>query len=538
MNFLALLERYAPGRRLRCLLVAAMGGFLAAGVVMVVNAATAADRHLASWALGLGFLAALGVMYVSQRLAARYLIVAFEDVQRGLRDDLSARLLTAPLRVVERLEHRLGQATGELAYFSGAVDHWAGGVQHMAFLGCVTLMVATISLKALLIWTIAFAATVVFVQPRLASVKAASHALGRGTGALGEQVEQLLDGFVQIKLDGQIAAGITDDTLQAADDLYREQWSIRRFSVASMTGAVLLLYLLSWGPAAFADPDGVGLAAAPGYELVTLIELSLGPLFGLLNALPEWARAEAAARGIAETIDSLAAEPGVGDADARGPDAAFATIAFAEARFAYAEDGASFEVGPIDLTIRRGELMLLTGGNGSGKTTMMKMLMGLYPLDHGCLTVDGHPIHDLVGHRNRFTAIFSHQHLFSRLHGLAASVSRAQVEALLDRFGISEVVRYSDKDGFGRIALSTGQRMRLAMVVALLEDRPICVFDEWTANQDPETTWFYYETLLPELIAAGKTVIAVSHDDRFFDRADHFIAMADGRIVEERRREA
>ena len=78
--------------------------------------------------------------------------------------------------------------------------------------------------------------------------------------------------------------------------------------------------------------------------------------------------------------------------------------------------------------------------------------------------------------------------------------------------------------------------MRLAMVVALLEDRPICVFDEWTANQDPETTRWYYDTLLPELLAAGKTVIAVSHDQRFFDRASLLVRMERGEIVESERR--
>jgi putative pyoverdin transport system ATP-binding/permease protein len=540
MNFLALLDRYAPGRRLPCLAAAAIGGLLAALVVSVVNEATAADTLLASWSLGLAFLVVLAVMYVSQRIAVRYLVTAFEDVQRGLRDELGDRLRTAGLRSIEQLEGRLGQASGELAYIAGEIDHWVGGVQHMAFLVCVTAVVATISFKAWVIWMVALGVSTAFLWPRLRRMNAVGRSLGAQTGALSEWLEQLLDGFVQVKLDGRVAAGITDDVVRSAEELYRAQSSLRQLGVTSIAGAILLVYLLSWGPAAFADPAGIGLGPVEGYEMITLVELSLGPLFGLLNALPEWSRVEAAARGVVETLDGLEPEPAAELAANRAPAPAAAelrTIALQGARFTYTEDGAGFTVGPIDLTIRRGDLVLLTGGNGSGKTTLMKMLLGLYPLEGGRVAVDDRGLSDaeLAAHRGRFTAIFTHQHLFSRLYGLEDAVSQAQVDALLERFGIAEIVKYRD-GGFDRVDLSTGQKMRLAMVVALLEDRPVCVFDEWTANQDPETTWFYYETLLPELVAAGKTVIAVSHDDRFFDRADHFIAMADGRVVEERRR--
>lgn len=538
MSFLALLDRYAPGQKVRCFAIASAGGVLAGAVVAVVNKATASDETLASWKLGLGFLAVLAVMYISQRLASRYLTIAFEDVLKGLRDDLSAKLLSAPLRTVERLEHRLSQASSELIYLSAALSDWAHGVQHLAFLASLTVVVALVSIKALIIWLVAFVAGALFLRPRIQRMKDESRALGKATGALSGRLEQLFDGFVQVKLDGTIAAGITGDILDAAEDLYKQQWAVRQIGIGALSGAVLIIYLLSWGPAAFADPDGIGLGPVKGYEIVSLVEMSLGALLGLLNALPEWARTEEAARSVSKTLDMLSTEL---DADSAGrgrvgPE--FEAISLKAARFAYTEDGASFEVGPIDLTIRRGELLLITGGNGSGKTTLMKMLLGLYALDKGSLSVDRTRItgSNVAGYRDLFTVIFSPQHLFSRLYGIEETVSKAQVDALLTRFGIGELTHYRE-GGFDRIDLSTGQKMRLAMVVALLEDRPVCVFDEWTANQDPEMTWYYYETLLPELIAAGKTVIAVSHDDRFFDRADHFIKMAGGRIVEERRRE-
>jgi len=159
---------------------------------------------------------------------------------------------------------------------------------------------------------------------------------------------------------------------------------------------------------------------------------------------------------------------------------------------------------------------------------IMKLLLGLYTPDRGTLLKDGRRVADLAGWRARFTAIMSHQYLFDRLYGLEG-VDPDRIGELLDRLGIADTV--SMRDGaFTHLSLSAGQRMRLAMVVALLEDRPVCVFDEWTANQDPEMTHWYYDVLLPELRAPGKTVLAVSHDDRFFDRADHFVRLDHGRV--------
>ncbi len=522
--------RYAPGQRWRCRGAPGAGGFLGAAVVAVVNA-TIAEKGAAPWPLAVAFFVLLAVMHVSQQLAVRSLVGVFEAVHAGLQDELSARLRAAPLRAVEQLDDRLGQAVGELAALAGAIEPWVGGVQNLTFLACVTLIVASISVKAWLLWMVAMGAAVLFLTPRLRRIRAAGQALGESGGVLAGRVEQLLDGFVQVKLDSQIAAGITDDVLAAAEQHYRAQWGVRQLGVLSLTGAILLVYLLSWGPAAFADPAGLGLGPDHGYALVAIVELSLGPLFRLFNALPEWARAEAAARSIAATLDALPLAPAGSDEPAA---ATFEALELVGARFGYATDGAEFVVGPVDLTIRRGELTFITGGNGSGKTTLMKMLLGLYPLDAGRVRVDGQAFDPAGDHRALFTAIFAHQHLFTRLYGLEEAVSPAQVDALLERFGIAGSVR-RDGRGFGRIDLSTGQRMRLAMVVALLEDRPICVFDEWTANQDPETTRFYYDTLLPELIAAGKTVIAVSHDDRFFDRADRVIVLDGGRVVAVRR---
>jgi putative ATP-binding cassette transporter len=188
----------------------------------------------------------------------------------------------------------------------------------------------------------------------------------------------------------------------------------------------------------------------------------------------------------------------------------------------------SFVVGPLALQIRRGEVLFVVGGNGSGKSTLLMLLTRLYEPEHGLILWDGAPVDttNVRDYRHLFSAIFSDFHLFDRLYGLA-EVGDEAVDALIDEVQMASKVRFVD-GRFSTLELSTGQRKRLALVVARLEDRPIMVFDEWAADQDPHFRRFFYENLIPALRAAGKTVIAVSHDDRFFNAADRVLVMSDG----------
>jgi len=82
-------------------------------------------------------------------------------------------------------------------------------------------------------------------------------------------------------------------------------------------------------------------------------------------------------------------------------------------------------------------------------------------------------------------------------------------------------------------ALSQGQRKRLALLTAWLEERPIYVFDEWAADQDPTFKRVFYEELLPELRRAGRTVLVISHDDRYFHLADRLLRLESGQLRED-----
>lgn len=187
-----------------------------------------------------------------------------------------------------------------------------------------------------------------------------------------------------------------------------------------------------------------------------------------------------------------------------------------------------FEVGPLDLNIRQGEVLFIVGGNGSGKSTLLKLLTGLYPPSGGSMTLDGATIgpETYQTYRELFSAIFADFHLFRKLYGLE-SPDEQKIRELLREMELTRKTRYADRR-FSDIDLSSGQRKRLAYIAALLEDKPIYVFDEWAADQDPIFRKYFYNNLIGDLRTMGKTVIAVSHDDRYFNRADRVLKMEEG----------
>jgi putative ATP-binding cassette transporter len=322
--------------------------------------------------------------------------------------------------------------------------------------------------------------------------------------------------------------------------------AINTYVIATAFGSALffLLIALILGWAAFQPTEP---AVLSGFVLVLLF--LKGPLDQIALLLPGVGRAKVAFQRIGDLSARFATpEPHLHLERASNGVILKNEIGMRGVRYAFdaPEGGEAFTLGPIDLKLRRGEMVFVVGDNGSGKTTLIKLLLGLYAPQSGDVLIDGSVVkpEGRDDYRQLFTTVFSDFYLFEELVAGEESEGGAGMEVLpetalpyLERLEIAHKV--SLKNGaFSTTDLSTGQRKRLALVHAYLEGRPVLVFDEWAADQDPTFRHLFYTELLPELRAKGHLLVVISHDDRYFHLADRVITMHAGKIAEDRVRES
>lgn len=355
--------------------------------------------------------------------------------------------------------------------------------------------------------------------------------------AVFDGLGDLLRGFKEVRMSRARANGVIGDIAAASDDSRRTktdmkaQWG-REFALLQS-----LFYALI-GLMVFVVP-----LFATGYAEVvvpaTMAALFIvGPVGTLAHVTPLVTETEFALANIAALEERLAqAADGAADETRVALAAPPQEVSFRDALFTYHDPSgeSAFTVGPLTATFRAGEITFITGGNGSGKSTMLRLLTGLMPLSQGTLQIDGAALapEQRQSYRDHISAIFSDFHLARRLYGVR-TLDPARVQELLERYELAGKTKLVG-DAFSTVDLSTGQRKRLALVVAELADKPVIVLDEWAADQDPHFRRDFYETILPDLKQRGKMVICVTHDDRWFDLADRLYHMNEGRIEPARR---
>jgi len=211
------------------------------------------------------------------------------------------------------------------------------------------------------------------------------------------------------------------------------------------------------------------------------------------------------------------------------------TIRLENITYAYPQQGGqTFALQPINLTIHRGETLFLIGGNGSGKSTLSMLLAGLYTPASGKIFVDDIEItaENRPAYRQLFASVFTDFHIFEQLvDGIGEDAAQAQIAHWLDHLQLDEKVKI-EQNRILNSKLSQGQKKRLGLLAAALENRSIIILDEWAADQDPQFRRIFYEQLLPLLKQSGSTIFAISHDDKYFHHAERIISMKQGVLSE------
>jgi len=397
--------------------------------------------------------------------------------------------------------------------------------------------VAFLSVAAILTTIVVVSiAAVIFHQKnrRLVSEKQRAAAWER---RLFDRLIDFLDGFKEVRLNSARSADLFADAVDvsrtAANIKINTQAETFRMIVTSQISMYVLL-----GAVVFVAPQfSETLGGAALTKTTTALMFIVGACFGLVQSIPILLNANASADRLVQlenTLRATAAQPREIPTVKHFDKIEMRNISF---RYVDKFSEAAFKIGPIDFTLQPGELVFITGGNGSGKSTFLRVLSGLYPADSGEIILNGRHIDNSTRdeYRALMSAIFFDYHLFRRLYGVP-DPDPGEVNRLLGLFRLSEKTGLVEGE-FRTLELSGGQRRRLALIVSLLEKRPILLLDEWTAEQDPEFRRKFYDELLPDLMKAGATVVVITHDDRYLDELDlpaRRIRMDEGKIIEQR----
>jgi putative ATP-binding cassette transporter len=536
MTLLRFLYRYSPKMVIWTSLAALASGACSACLIALINSAL--NRHGGMGTTLIIAFCALGVGRILTNLFAQLSLAHYsQETTARLRLDLVAKILAVPLRQIEELGSakimaaltedilEITQATLSIPLFAVNFAVLLGGAVYLAWLSFPVFLGM-------------FAVGVIgAVTYRLLIRNGFSHlsAAREGQDRLFQHFRTLTEGIKELKLHrARRNAYLEDDVARAADVCRRHNVAAElRFIVAQNWNQMLFLGLIGLILFFLPKMENVSPQAMTGYIVATLY--LMGPLAGVLGSLSVFSRANVSLRKIDELGIALAAHPSDNVAVGKSVflSQPFQSLELSGIRHTYyrEREDDNFTLGPIDLTLRPGELVYLIGGNGSGKSTLAKVVTGLYPPAAGEIRLNGVKVDDANrdDFRQCFSTVFSDFFLFEAVSGKPGEHTDRRAKEYLQRLHLNHKVTV--KDGvFSTTQLSQGQRKRLALLCAYLEDRPFYLFDEWASDQDPLFKDVFYTQLLPDLRSLGKAVLVITHDDHYFGGADRLVKLDYGKI--------
>ena len=386
------------------------------------------------------------------------------------------------------------------------------------------------------------------------------------TGML-KLLRDMVMGVKELKIHRQRREGYLNEAVTAADRSLRDSTNTgSKYQALTSSGSRLLVFV-AIGLLLFAWPRVQALDGDQRIGIIITIFFLLGPLEQISSSIPlflqtqvaiarlrklglelnaeseplalddvalptEWERIGLRGAGILYTHEEEDPDEEVPATDDEGGAAPAIDKPLADEKGAAAQSG--FRLGPIDLTLRRGELLFVVGGNGSGKTTLVKLFTGLYAPDEGEIHLDDRKIEpqEIDAYRQLFSVVFADVVVFDQFYGFDRTGLEEQAQNYLRQLRLDADVSVGNGGFSTTTRLSRGQRKRLALLIALLEDRPVYVFDEWAADQDPLFKRIFYSEILPDLKARHKAVLVVTHDDNYFKLADRIVTLRDGQMID------
>ena len=487
-----------------------------------------------------GIFFSLCVLRLATGIISRILLIKLsQKIVLDLRMMLSRQILASPLFHLEYLgNHRI------LASLIDDIDALAKAAQFLpAFCGDIAIVTSCLLYLAWLspiLFLIIFGAILIGIFSYQFLTNRAFHSLKQARNQqdkLFKYFNSLTAGIKELKLNQQRRQNFLIDELYNTAQNYRQHNinSMTIFAVAATWGHIL--FFLVVGIVLFGLPAILSIQPAILSSYAITIVYLISPLDYMMSVLPMISGAIVALQTIEALQLSLASSP----------QETLLSFEFESTltcknlqlsgvthTYYHEQEERAFTVGEINLTLSAGEITFVAGGNGSGKSTLVKILAGLYPPEFGEIYLDNQRITSEIRewYRQHFSVVFSDFYLFETLLKERNLEAAKKADLYLKKLQLDKKVTLRDNE-FSTIALSQGQRKRLALLNAYLEDKPILIFDEWASDQDPIFKKIFYTELLPELKARGKMVIAITHDNQYFHTCDRLIKLDYGKIVYE-----
>jgi putative ATP-binding cassette transporter len=522
------------------LIVTCLAGLVNAALLGIINQAAeeAALSHPIATNTLLLYVCFFAIFFFSDRASLRESNRLVQHQLEKLRLRIVSHVRRMDMRALEQLDQGdlYAIVAQEINHLSENLPLLVSAAQSVFLLAFCLLYIATLSFVSFLVISGIMAVGLFLYWLRRRKLDQALADVHRYEAAMLDNLTHFTKGFQEIRLNAAKNDALFRHFTHIIDNLRSHVVGVGGNWVVLIQFSNALLYVLV-GAVIFVLPIFFQGYTDVIYKITAATIFCVGPLTAITSAASLYAKADIGLGHVARLERQLksagAAEQSATPSRFRN----FETINLRNLSFSYrdAQGDVLFASGPLNMCIQRGETIFFVGGNGSGKSTVMKQICGLYVPDAGGIDVDGFAIGDDVRqeYRELFSAVFSDFHLFDRLHGIDF-VDPAKAEALIHRMGLDGKVGF--KNGrFSTTSLSTGQRKRLAMIASLLEDREIYIFDEWAADQDAHFRDNFYTELLPELKRQGKTVLAVTHDDRYWHCCDRRLTMDLGSIISETR---
>jgi putative ATP-binding cassette transporter len=538
MLLLQLIRREIRSSLPKLVIMAMLAGTSNAIIIAAINAAAeAATKGEVKFSSVIAFSLALLVYLKTQRYILATTTLEVEAAIHRIRLRLMNDVRHSELLQLEGIgkSEIVGAITKETLTLSSAATVLIIAAQGSVLIFFAGLYIAYQSLPAFLISAAIVTVAALVYLARTKQQRIQLRKSQESETLLLDRLSDLLDGFKEVRLHAPRSEALFRDIEEVSDRAAELKIKSHIDSLDQSVFSQVAFYVMIGG-VVFVVPSFSNTAGASMVNITTALVFVIGAISSVVQCIPMLGAASAAAEKITELEGILQNAAGLPVQSAGAPPRPFTKIELHDVSFRY-EDTRSdsvFRVGPLNLTLNAGELVFISGGNGSGKSTLLKVLTGLYPPDSGKIFLDGEEIvtDNRDQYRERFTAIFSDYHLFKRLYGLM-DAEPEEVQRLLTLFELTSKTRLGG-DEFTTIDLSAGQRKRLGLIVGLLEKRPVLILDEWTADQDPEFRRKFYDDLIPALLKSGKTIVAVSHDDRYLRElkvSARQLRMEDGRFI-------